>query len=146
MAVSADRDAAGLDWRAVGVGAAVAAAVGVPASLVQWAVGRGSALTYVLFLAIVAGLIVAGWLAGRLAGRRRPQHGALAALVSYLAVQLIGAVVRTARGDRVSIGSYVVVALLVASCGTIGGYLAGNRRGVGDRATGTAPGAEEGAS
>jgi hypothetical protein len=134
---------AGLDWRAVGVGALVAAAITVPAALVQQALDRGSTLTYVLFAAIVVGLVVAGGVAGRLAGERCPQHGALAAVVSYLAIQLVGAVVRLVRGDSINVVSYLVVALLAASCGTIGGYLVDRRgRPEGDDNSGTA--AEEG--
>ncbi|MCX7621173.1 MAG: hypothetical protein N2037_10070 [Acidimicrobiales bacterium] len=136
-----------LNWRAVGLGALLAAVVTVPAGLAGRAAERGSTWTYVLFLVIVVGLIAAGWFAGRIAGHRQPQHGAVAALTSYLAVQLVGAVARLTRGASINVGQYVFIALLAASCGTIGGYLsaAGSRtHSEGDAAEGGAGGGDGG--
>jgi putative membrane protein (TIGR04086 family) len=105
----------------------MAAIVAVPAGIAQNLAGRGSALTFPLFLAILLGLGFGGYVAGREAPDRRLIHGALAALAVYVVVQGVGIVLRLARGDTVSWIGIPFIALLALSCGVVGGYLAFRR-------------------
>lgn len=113
-----------LDRMAVARGALVAAAVAVPAGIAQNLVGRGSSLSFALFVVTVLGLGAGGYVAAREALDRPLTTGGAAALAVYLAVQAIGVVLRLSRGEDVSWASIPLVALLSLSCGVIGGYVA----------------------
>lgn len=119
----------GLDTTAVARGALVAACIAVPAGIAQNMVGRGSSLSFALFLVTVFGLGAGGYVAGRQALDRALTTGGAAALAVYVVVQTIGVALRLARGEDVSWASIPLVALLSLSCGVIGGYVAFWRHG-----------------
>lgn len=117
-----------IDRTAVLRGAAVAAAVAVPAGIAQNALGRGSGLASPLLLVIMVGLGVGGYVAGTQAPDRLLVHGGAAALVVYVVVQTVGVVARLARGDEVRWLGIPFFALLSVSCGAVGGFVAFRRR------------------
>jgi putative membrane protein (TIGR04086 family) len=116
-----------LDLSAIAKGAGIAALIAVPAGIAQNLTERGSSLAFALFLVVVLALVAGGYVAGREQPDRALTHGGLAALALYLAVQLLGIVLRVARGDAVTWVSIPLIGLLSASCGVIGGYLAFRR-------------------
>jgi putative membrane protein (TIGR04086 family) len=76
------------------------------------------------FMLVIVGFFVAGWLAGREAHTARAKHGALAALVAFLPVELVSVLGRLDRGTPVSVGQIIIVGLLAACAGTVGAQLA----------------------
>jgi len=116
-----------LDLRAIAKGAGVAAIIAVPAGIAQNLIDRGSSAAFGLFLVVVLALVAGGFVAGREQPDRALTHGGLAALALYAAVQLLGIVLRVARGETVTWVSIPLIALLSASCGVIGGYVAFRR-------------------
>ena len=123
MAITVDRGA-------VGAGAALAAAVAGLSIVVAQAVKSltGTNANLALYLVLLAGLVAGG----RAAALRQPRspltHGALAALVAYLAVIVVVTAVRIALGDQVpGPASFVFNGLMAASSGILGGYLVARR-------------------
>ncbi|MCA1657039.1 MAG: hypothetical protein LC713_04925 [Actinobacteria bacterium] len=116
-----------MDRAAVAVGALFAAVVAVAAIVGAQAVKAltGADASLPLYFVLLAGFVIGG----TAAGRRQPQapltHGALAAIVGYLAVLVGIVVIRLALGrgmpDPVS---FVFNGLMAASAGILGGYLA----------------------
>jgi putative membrane protein (TIGR04086 family) len=124
-----------LDWGAIGIGAAVALALAVPAAVIgQAVVGDDEEVSNVVFL--FTAVILAGCAAGGfVAASKRPDaplsHGAIAALAAYVVVQGIGIAAIVVRDDEIRIARIVFNALLSASVGMIGGLVAERRRGSG---------------
>ena len=122
-----------LDLRAVATGALVALAVCVPAAVLAQALDHAdrvdddSGWLVVLFVVILAGMAVGGYVA---AGRRLDaplSNSAVAALAAYLLVQTIGAIRLLARGDEVTWVAVPFFALLSAAAGMTGGLIADHR-------------------
>ena len=113
-----------LDRRSVLIGTAVTLVFIVPAGIAAAIADDASNLSLLLSAVIMAGFL----LGGIAAARRQPQlplaHGAIAALVAFLAFQAVGVVLRLARGDEVHPVRIVAVALLSACVGMIGGFVA----------------------
>lgn len=112
-------------------GAAFALLIATPAALINtWLAEQdpkpAGALNLTL-LAMVLGFAIGGYEAGSQADADRARHGAAAGLVAFVPVQLVGIVSRIGRGDPVSIGSMIFLAMLAAVAGTIGALVA-NRR------------------
>lgn len=109
-----------------GLGAAVAAAAILLAQGIKSLTGTDANLA--LYLVLLAGLVVGG----RAAARRQPEapltHGALAALVAYVALIVVITAIRLALGREVADPvSLVFNGLMAASAGILGGYLAARR-------------------
>jgi len=122
-----------LDGAAVVRGAAVGALLIVPAAVVSQVLADDSStedgtppIVFVFFALIIAGFVLAGWVAGtRPTSERTPvQHGAAAAALAFLAVQAVGAVFVVASGESVAPLSIIANLLFAASCGAVGGLLA----------------------
>ena len=118
-----------LDPAAVGLGAVVTMAVGIPvAAIGAVLLEDGSDLVF-----FFAALAVTGFLAGGyVAGHRRPEspmaHGAVAALAGYAVAQAVSALLQVVRDESVSVVAVVFNALLAANIGLAGGALGGRRR------------------
>ena len=116
-----------VDWRAVFAGARLAVLVAAAAIVVAQAITsltEGDA-NLLLYLVLLVGLGAGG----RAAARRRPDspltHGALAALAAYVVLIAVITAIRLALGREVADPvSLVFNALMAASAGIFGGYLA----------------------
>lgn len=84
------------------------------------------ALTY---LFIVVGFLAGGFVAGQEAEEQRTRHGAMAGLVAFVPIEIIGLIGRTGRGDPISLGSILFLALIAAAAGTLGAFIAARRSG-----------------
>ncbi|MGH9245895.1 MAG: hypothetical protein ACRD29_16565 [Acidimicrobiales bacterium] len=120
-----------LDWRAIGLGMVVAIGIALPLALISQVVadfddssGGVSALVYLFFLLVLAGLAIGGFVAGS----KRPEvpltHGILAALAAYVLVQGVALVFILVRGDDVNLPALVFNAGLAAAMGLVGGWIA----------------------
>ena len=119
-----------IDRNAVVAGAALGAAVAAAAIVLAQAIKSltGSNANLLLYLVLLGGLV----LGGRAAARRQPTapltHGALAALVAYVALIVVITGLRLALGREVADPvSLVFNGLMAASAGILGGYLAARR-------------------
>jgi putative membrane protein (TIGR04086 family) len=128
---TAGADTSDLDARAIGRGAGVAAAIALPAAIIQNLVAEGSSLRGLLFLVIAAAFGVGGWVAGRARPDRALTHGGLAGLAGYLGVLAITILIRLARGAGPALAGIPLALLIALSCGLLGGYVA-FRRGAND--------------
>lgn len=112
-------------------GAAVAVAICVPLALVSRQVadgGDGSPVTALLFVVVLAGLAVGGFVAARSAAAAPFTNGGLAALLAFVAIQGVALAVRSADGDPTSVPDLVFNGLLAYGCGLAGGAIAGRRQ------------------
>ena len=119
-----------VDKRAVVAGAQLAILVAGAAiavyQMLEWLTDSDVNL---LLYVVVLGAWVAG---GRVAGGHQPEspltHGALAALLAYVVLIALLTIIDVARGNEVAHAVYVVFhALMAASMGIVGGYLAVRR-------------------
>lgn len=126
-----------LDWRAALDGATLAVLVTVPPTVVVALLknddleGQESNLWVVPVVAMLAGF----FLAGRRAGRRRPEaplvHGAAAAAVAVTVLGLVTLARRLVSGDGIGtplVVTLVLVAQVTISVGILGGYTAARAR------------------
>lgn len=121
-------EAAPVDVGAITLGAVLAAAIAVPAAVVGNGVVDDDSAGVVAFGAMaLAGFLIGGFVAGARAHRAGPVHGAAAAGLAVVATQAIVAIVRLVGDDDVSLASLLVNALLAASLGLAGGWLADRR-------------------
>lgn len=127
-----------LDRSAVLTGAAAAGVVAVPAGVVAAVTDGGGALTLVVLAGLVLGAAVA-------AVRQRVgtplTHGIVAAVLTFVAVQVVGVVRRTVAGESVGwsriLSSLVLTVLAGALGGLVGGLVASRRRHAADRREGS---------
>ena len=123
-----------LNRPAVFTGAAWCLALAVPAAVAQSILADDDAGTdqsnwvYLALVAIIAAYLLGGAKAGQRALEAPFLNGAVAAFGAFAVVQLIGIIVRVARGDDITLVALVFNALLAASIGTVGAWF-GARRG-----------------
>lgn len=88
-----------------------------------------SGLGPVLFLAVVVGFGVVGWIAGRAAPRVPMTHGAAAGAAAFVVVQATILLIAWVAGHDVDPSPFALVvnAFLAATAGTIGAMLAARR-------------------
>lgn len=84
----------------------------------------GSPLVLLLFALILLGGAAGGWAVIRLSSTARLPHAAGAAALAYVIAQSLGVVLRLLRGDALSWVGYPFLALLMATCGMLGGMFA----------------------
>ena len=125
-----------IDWRAAGVGAAVALAILEPpvqiisALKVDDTTGSESYWWVVGAVAVLVSFAVGGWVAAR----RRPGtpfiHGAVAAAIAFVVHLIVRALVKLAMGDDASlaVANTVLVGQIAISLGVIGAYVATRRQ------------------
>lgn len=117
---------------AVVIGAAWCLVIAVPAAVIAALLADDGSTDQSnwVFLALLA-IVVAYLVGGAEAGRRAPAtpflNGAAATLCAFALVQVVGIVLRLARGDDVSIIGIVFNALLAASFGTVGAWFGARR-------------------
>lgn len=119
-----------VDAAAVGRGAVVAIAVCLPLALVsRQVVGEeeASPLSAVLFLAVLVGLSLGGFVAARSASSAPFTNGGLAALAAFVVIQGTALVVRLLDGDAPSAPALVFNAILAFGSGVAGGAVASRR-------------------
>lgn len=71
-------------------------------------------------LVMLIGFFLGGLLAGIEADHDAARHGAVAALVAFVIVQLIGLLGRSDRGDPIQLGAIIFLGFLAAMAGTLG--------------------------
>jgi hypothetical protein len=118
-----------LNRPAVVTGVIAAMPVVLPAVVLNaWLSGRddpGLGLVVLTYLAILLGFAFGGFATARSSGEGTPlMHGAAGAAGTWAVLQVLGIVIRLARGDGISPASIIFTGLLAASAGVIGGILA----------------------
>lgn len=83
-----------------------------------------SPLVLLLFALLMLGAASGGWAVLRLSPRAGLPHAAGAAALAYVVAQSLGIVLRLARGDELNWAGYPFSALLLATCGMLGGMFA----------------------
>lgn len=73
---------------------------------------------------ILLGGAAGGWAVIRLSPEADLRHAAAAAALAYVLIQTVGAVRRLIDGDEIGWVAYPMLALLMATCGMLGGMLA----------------------
>jgi hypothetical protein len=118
-----------IDTRAVGFGAGVAIAIAVPVATAGSAIAdEGSALAVGFAVVALVGFAVGGWIAGARQPSSPLLHGAIAGLVAAAIAQAAAAGVAIVDDRDVSAVAVAVNALLAASVGLTGGWLADRQR------------------
>lgn len=116
-----------VDVPAVLRGAAVAVAICLPLALIGQQLvdeGDGSPLTGLLFVGVLVGFAVGGFVAARAASTAPYTNGGLAALLAFVVIQGSAVVVRLVAGDSISAPVLVFNGLLAFGCGLAGGTIA----------------------
>lgn len=117
-----------LGWRPILLGASIALAVGLPASVLSGLLdGSGTADddSSVVFVFLVITLIGMG-VGGAVAGRRRPDaplsHGAIAAFCAFVPIQALGAASQVIADDTSALTPLGVLfsATLLTTAGIVG--------------------------
>lgn len=115
-----------LDRNAVLAGAVWCVLIASPAAVAQGLLADDDAGTdqsvwvFVALAVIVTAYLVGGAIAGARVTDAPFINGATATLAAFVAIQAVGAVVRLARGDGLSLVAIVFNALLAASIGALG--------------------------
>lgn len=99
------------------------------------------ALLNLTLLVLLVAFAIAGFAAGHGVDHDAAQAGALAAVVCFVPVQVIGILGRLDRGDSLAPVQIVFLAVLAAVAGTIGAMLGAGRRSRRDAHAGAGPGA-----
>ena len=124
--------AVNLDRMVVVRGAAAGALLAVTAALANVVLAgqdpKPGALLNLTLLFLVLGFIVSGLSAGLEATQEATRHGAAAAMLVFLPVEIIGVLGRLDRGEGVSLFAILFVGLLAASAGTLGALLGARRK------------------
>ena len=120
-----------MDRLSVARGSAFGLLIGVPVALANVALAsqdpKPKGLLNLTFLLLMGAFLLAGFMAGREAPTLRSQHGALAALGTYVAIQVVGVLGRLDRSEPLAIGQMIVLAFLSAFLGSLGGTLGARR-------------------
>lgn len=113
-------------------GAATALVLAAPAALANVALSaqepKPAALLNLTLLVLLVGFFSGGALAGREATEDSARHGAAAALVAFVLVQVIGILGRLDRGEGINLGGIIFLGFLAAMAGTIGAMLGARRK------------------
>ena len=114
-----------VDWQAVRTGAAASIAICLPAALVaQVLADQGDddqpPVVYLLYVAVLIGFAVGGWVAAKRATGTPYTSGAVAALCGFVAIQAVGVVVRVIDGDPIRVVLIATNGLLAYGCGLLG--------------------------
>ena len=123
-----------LDRRAVGAGTLVALAIAAPPALIAQAltsvdaVGEDSGWLFLFLPVVFAGFTIGGYTAARRRTDTPLLHGAVAALLAFLVVQVIGVVRQLIAGDEIRWARITFNAMLSACLGAIGGIIAARRQ------------------
>lgn len=83
-----------------------------------------SPLVLLLFALILLGGASGGWAVIRLSSTAGLPHAAGASALAYVVAQALGVVLRLLRGDDLNWLGYPLAALLMATCGMLGGMFA----------------------
>lgn len=116
----------GVDRSAVRAGALVALALFAPTILLAWIVDAvtdiegDDPIAAVLFVPVIVGFVLAGWVAGRRERTRPFVHATVAALAAYAVVALLALVRLTAFDSDVQVGAFVFNAFLASGLGLLG--------------------------
>ena len=128
----ARQPAPGLSALVVFRGAATGLLLAMPAafasSVLSAQTPKPRAAINISFLIVMIGFGLAGWLAGREAPSQVAKHGALAALVAFIPVEVVAVLGRLDRGAPVGIGAIVIIGLFAACMGTIGSRIGARKR------------------
>lgn len=118
-----------LDLGAVGLGAVVTMAIGIPVATIGSVVLDDDS-NFVFFFAVVAliGFLLGGFVAGFRAPETPMTHGAVAALAGFVVAQAVSAALQLVRDEDVSPVAIVFNALLAANIGLAGGWFASRSR------------------
>lgn len=121
-----------VDRLVVGQGAAYGLLLGVPAALANVVLASQDpkpkgALNGTL-LALLVAFGISGFMAGRIAEREPVLHAALAGLVVFALVQVIGVLGRLDRGAGVPVGQIVLLGLVAAGAAASTAGLGARRR------------------
>lgn len=121
-----------LDFSAIRAGSLVCLLIAAPAAIIVNILADGggtdqSNWVYLAFIAIIAAYILGGAQAGRRALEAPFVNGATATFTAFLVVQVVGGIVRVARGDSISPVALIFNALLAASIGAVGAWFGAQR-------------------
>lgn len=121
-----------LDRLVVARSAAHGLLLGAPAAVVNGILADQDPKPKAAMNATLLALLVAFGISGLVAGREAPvspaAHGALAGLLTFALVQLIGVLARLDRGDDVAIGQALVLGLVATAVGAGASGLGARRR------------------
>ena len=113
-------------------GMAVTILVCLPLALLSQAVADGDddagSLGILLFLAVLAGFVLGGWVAARSAPGAPITNGAVAALAGYAVIQGVALVVRLVGGEDVNVVAIVFNGIAAYGCGLVGALAADRSR------------------
>lgn len=113
-------------------GAATASIISMPAAFANVVFAsqepKAQAGVNLSFLVVLIGFAVGGWLAGREAPSQSAKHGALAGVIAFIPVEVVGLLGRLDRGDPIGLPQIIVLGLLAACAGTAGARLGAARR------------------
>ena len=84
----------------------------------------GHPATFLFWLFILLGGAAGGWATIRLAPSAQLAHAAAAGAGAYLAAQAVGVVLRLISGEPISWLAFPFMAILMATCGMLGGMFA----------------------
>lgn len=108
-------------------GAAYGLLLGVPMALANVILAdqdpKPKGLLNLTLFGLVGAFTLAGFVAGRESRSDAARHGALAGLLVYVAVQVVGILGRLDRGDGIAPVQIIILALLAASAGAGGALL-----------------------
>jgi putative membrane protein (TIGR04086 family) len=116
-----------VDWKAVAMGAVVAIAVGVLASVVAAVIDlpKDSNGWYIFFWVDVIGAGIGGFIAGRRRLDAPLIHGALVGACAYVVIAIFATTITLVSGNAAPAVAQVLFAILwLALGGTIGGWVA----------------------
>lgn len=120
-----------VDRLVVGQGAAYGLLLGVPAALVNVVLAsqdpKPKAALNGTLVALLVAFAISGYMAGRIATTQPVLHAALAGLVAFALIQIIGILGRLDRSAGISVPQIVVLALVAAGIAAATGS-AGSRR------------------
>lgn len=112
-----------LDWSVIRTAATAGLVILVPAAIVSElfvSSTTSSIIVYVFFAVIMFGFSSCGYAAARLNSNTPLTHGAVAAIVAYAVIQVVGIVTSLARGEDLNPIGYPLLVGIAASFGMLG--------------------------